>query len=137
MKFRKLAAFPPAAVILLTACVSTQSPMPPSDYKGVIPDELSAELQELNDTPARNSQSRGSTEEYHFNAEQSLLTFIVKLRSQRWYWSINLSDVEAEGIAYACDEFADLIEQGLGVRYWYAGNDGFVTPVISQETCLN
>ncbi|MCW8330080.1 hypothetical protein MD588_14825 [Photobacterium sp. SDRW27] len=133
MKFRiaSLAIAP----LLLSGCISTKLTPPSSDYVGNLPDAYKVELNKLNDVPS--TPFRGGVQTFQFDEENSLLTVIYRLPNPRWYWNTHKSQAEKDIFPYVCEQFGGAIENGLGVRYWYSGNGGFATDVVTAETCHN
>lgn len=121
------------ATVLLSGCMSTKLTPPPSDYLGSLPAEYKAKLNELNDLPS--TPFRGGVQTFQFDEEKSLLTIVFRLPNPRWEWGSNKFEAQKEMFPYACEKFGPVIDQGLGVRYWYSGGRGFVTDVVTQETC--
>ncbi|GAB6261495.1 hypothetical protein L4174_013375 [Photobacterium sp. CCB-ST2H9] len=121
------------AGLMLSGCVSTELTPPPTDFSGNLPEELKERFATLNDWPPEGS--RGEVRTFHFDSERSLLTVIHQLRSTRWQWRMDQSKVKPELMDTACEQFAEAIEQGLGVRFWYTGAGGFVSDPVSRETC--
>ncbi len=114
----------------LAGCQNTLK-IPESDYQGQVPDSLNERLLALNEEPTQSA--RGVTIRFIYEEDKALLTISRKLRSNRWYWNMNKSDVADDIKAYTCEQFGDAINQGLGVRNWYVG--GFVTDTISAGDC--
>ncbi|WP_064605868.1 hypothetical protein [Photobacterium sp. J15] len=126
---------PFASVALLSGCMSTQLVPPPTDFVGSLSDEYKAEFMKFNDAPSR--PFRGGMQNFQFDQERSLLTVLYRLPNPRWYWNVHKSEVEKDLFPYVCNEFDHELEQGLGVRYWYVGNGGFVTDVVTDKTCID
>ncbi|PSW00658.1 hypothetical protein [Photobacterium lipolyticum] len=122
-----------AASVLLSGCISTKLTPPPSDYQGNLPEVYKTELNTLNDVPS--TPFRGGVQTFQFDAERSLLTIVFRLPNPHWYWDINKPYAEKDMFPYACKTFSQEINNDLGVRFWYLGNGGFVTDVVSKETC--
>lgn len=121
------------ATTLLSGCMSTKLVPPPSDYAGSLPDVYKAELTKLNDEPSR--PFRGGVQTFQFDEDASLLTVVFRLPNPRWEWGTNKAEAEKDMFPYVCQEFGHEIERGLGVRYWFSGNGGFSTDVVTQDTC--
>ena len=122
------------ATTLLSGCASTKLTPPPSDYVGNLPDVYKTELNRLNDEPSMPFQ--GGVQTFQFDEEKSLLTIVFRLPNPRWTWDAYKSDTEKEFFPFLCKVFGQEIDNGLGVRYWYSGNGGFATDVVTKETCL-
>ena len=90
-------------------------------------------LKELNDLPS--TPFRGGVQTFQFDEETSLLTVIFRLPNPRWYWNTHKAEAEKDIFPYVCDTFGKAIDNGLGVRYWYAGNGGFTTDTVTKGTC--
>ncbi|MEZ8143937.1 MULTISPECIES: hypothetical protein [Enterovibrio] len=105
--------------------------LPASDYQGKVPDGLNQKLLVLNDAPIQSS--RGATTHFIYEEDKALLTIVEKLRSNRWYWNMNKSEVADDIRFHTCNQYGEAINQGLGVRTWFV--NGFVTDVISAGDC--
>ncbi|WP_245621579.1 hypothetical protein [Enterovibrio calviensis] len=128
MKYWAVLVFP----LLLAGCQSSLvSSLPASDYQGKVPDGLNQQLLGLNEAPAQSS--RGATTHLIYEEDKALLTIVEKLRSNRWYWDMNKSEVADNVKFYTCEQFGAAIDEGLGVRTWFV--NGFVTDVISAGDC--
>ncbi|MEZ8131246.1 hypothetical protein [Enterovibrio norvegicus] len=114
----------------LAGCQNTLK-IPESDYQGQVPDSLNEHLLALNEEPIYSS--RGATIRFIYEEDKALLTISRKLKSSRWGWDMNKSDVADDIRARTCEQFGDAINQGLGVRHWYVG--AFVTETISAGDC--
>ncbi|MGF1713760.1 hypothetical protein [Photobacterium chitinilyticum] len=121
------------ATTLLSGCMTTKLVPPPSDFVGNLPDEYKAKLNTLNDQPS--TPFRGGVQTFQFDEAASLLTVVYRLPNPRWYWNIRKSEAEKDVFPYVCEQFGGVIDHGLGVRYWYVGNAGFTTDVVTTEIC--
>ncbi|MDD1782399.1 hypothetical protein LRP49_14600 [Enterovibrio sp. ZSDZ35] len=126
-----------AAVLLCLGIVGCQSSLvdklPVSNYQGHVPDKLNQELLTFNDVPIQSL--RGETIHYIYEEDKALLTIVRKLRSARWNWDMNKSDISDDVRVFTCEQLGPAIDMGLGVRTWYAGSGGFVTDVIQAGDC--
>ncbi|MGF1732617.1 hypothetical protein [Photobacterium kasasachensis] len=131
MKFRIVSLA--ISAVLLSGCMSTKLVPPPSDFSGNLPEAYKEELKPLNDLPSE--PFRAGVQTFQFDEEASLLTIVYRLRNSRWYWNTRKSEAEKDDFPYICETFGNAIDNGLGVRVWYAGNGGFATDVVTQATC--
>lgn len=131
MKFRIVSLA--ISAVLLSGCMSTKLVPPPSDFSGNLPDAYKEELKQLNDLPS--TPFRGGVQTFQFDEETSLLTVIYRLPNPRWYWGVRKSEAEKDIFPYVCETFGHEIDNGLGVRYWYAGNGGFTTDTVTKGVC--
>lgn len=122
-----------AAVVALSGCQAMKLTPPASDFVGQLPDAYKEELMALNDVPSQ--PFRGGVQTFQFDPQTSLLTVIYRLPNPRWYWNTHKSDAEQDVFPYICEQFGQPISQGLGVRFWYSGNGGFATDVVTDATC--
>ncbi|MGF1727348.1 hypothetical protein L4D12_22055 [Photobacterium nomapromontoriensis] len=116
--------------------MSTSLTPPTSDFVGSLPQGYKTEFNHLNEEPSEPLPG-GVLRSFQFDNDSSLLTVIYRLPHNRLYWNTNKFDIEKAVISSTCSNFAGDLKAGLGIRYWYAGNGGFITDVISQTTCKN
>ncbi|MEJ2765458.1 hypothetical protein VV869_16015 [Photobacterium sp. MCCC 1A19761] len=121
------------AAVVLSGCQAMKLTPPASDFVGNLPDEYKEELVALNDVPSQ--PFRGGVQTFQFDPQTSLLTVIYRLPNPRWYWNTHKADAELDVFPYICEQFGRSISAGLGVRFWYSGNGGFATDVVTGETC--
>ncbi|AJR09862.1 hypothetical protein C9J03_10135 [Photobacterium gaetbulicola] len=118
---------------VLVGCTSLQLVPPESHYQGSLPDVYKQELNQLNTLPS--TPFRGGVQTYHFDSDTSLLTIIYRLPNPRWSWNLGQKEFEQEEFPFICQQLGHEIHQGLGVRYWFSGGGGFVSNIVTDETC--
>ncbi|RXJ74718.1 hypothetical protein CS022_00290 [Veronia nyctiphanis] len=119
---------------LLAGCkAKSGAGLPSSDFQGKVPDEINQKLLALNELPTESM--RGATAYAYYDEKRALLTITHRLRSSRWAWSMNKSDIEPSIIANTCDRFSEELYYGAGIRNWFAGSGGFVTKTITADDC--
>ncbi|NGN98089.1 hypothetical protein G5S52_10605 [Grimontia sp. S25] len=120
-------------VLILGGCQSTGTSLPETDFQGKVPADLNAQLLKLNDQPIQSF--RGQTVHVIYQEDRALVTIVQKLRSARWTWDMHKSQISDDVLAQTCRDFGDAIDQGLGVRTWFAGSGGFVTDIVKAGDC--
>lgn len=118
---------------LLVGCTSLQLVPPPSEYQGNLPEVYKQELEQFNTLPS--TPFRGGVQTFYFDNDTSLLTVIFRLPNPRWSWNLGQQEFEQEEFPAACEKLGHEIQQGLGVRYWFSGGGGFLTNIVTNETC--
>ncbi|MCG7497593.1 hypothetical protein MHO82_12025 [Vibrio sp. Of7-15] len=127
---------PAITVALMTGCISTSLTPPPSDFVGKVPAEVNESMKELNHLePIPFHGGRGGYTSFHYDENTALLTIVRKLKGNRWEWGVSKSESKEALLDIACNNFKDELDSGVGIREWRVGNKGFVSDIVTSESC--
>lgn len=73
---------------------------------------------------------------FHYDKEAQLLSEVIKLKRNRYSWTLHRSKVNQEVIESACTSgFRQVIDGGIAYRVVYLGTGGLSSDVIDSGTC--
>lgn len=127
---------PAITVALMTGCISTSLTPPPSDFVSKVPAEVNESMKEWNHVePIPFHGGRGGYTSFHYDENTALLTIIQKLKGSRWEWGVSKSESRNDLLNIACNNFKEALDSGVGIREWMVGNKGFVSDIVTSESC--
>lgn len=124
-----------AMTTVLSGCATQKLTPPATDFVSTVPEAYEVELLKLNNEPSQAFPGGGGNMTFQYTPENALLTVVFQLQNSRRFWDFDRRTVEKDLFPRACENFADPLAAGMGLRYWYAGHGGYVTQVLTDEKC--